>query len=264
MENSNTRPGPSSDNTSDEQFHAQMLTHSKFKQRSHDIHHNIHIPELNTRLHLNVSPPPATPSTDPFTPPPNLTNLSPISVIYLGNSMLERLKTSGSSTRLSNLSCAWNAGVGGDKTENVLYRLSQCGLYDILKTAQREQKCDIKLWILASGTNNLHAKRGLSTKDAESWKVLVQACRRIAPRSQVLCCDVFYRTDVRDGVVDEGNDMLERMVEGMRDEGVLWVEARQEIGKDMLDDHVHLNEEGYRVWDGVLWPYVVTALGLVG
>lgn len=37
---------------------------------------------------------------------------------------------------------------------------------------------------------------------------------------------------------------------------VIWVEARHLITKDMLVDHVHLNEEGCRVWDAVLFPYV--------
>jgi hypothetical protein len=174
--------------------------------------------------------------------------------------MLERLKRTGSSTRLGTLSCAWNAGVGGDKNENVLYRLTQ-GLYDILSTAQREGRCDIKLWILASGTNNLHAKRGLSGKDGESWELLVEACRRIAPRSRVVCCDVFYRTNVRDGHVDAGNEVLKGVVENM-DDGAVWVEARQRIGRNMLVDHVHLNKEGYSVWDEVMWPHVIEALGL--
>lgn len=48
----------------------------------------------------------------------------------------------------------------------------------------------------------------------------------------------------------------------MGNERVVWVEARRKIGKEMLEDHVHLKEEGYAVWDGVLWPYVVGALGM--
>lgn len=211
---------------------------------------------------------------DPFTSTANLSNKTAINVIYLGNSMLERLKTTGKTTKLAGLDVAWNAGCGGDKNENVVYRLSEPqGLYSILKFAHNdevkegeERKCDIKLWVLASGTNNLHPKRGLRDEDVKSWRVLVQSCLSIAPGSQVVACDVFHRKDIEDRLVDEGNENLRRVVEELnRDLGedkVKWVEARHLISKEMLVDHVHLNEEGYGVWDRVLWPYVAEALGM--
>jgi hypothetical protein len=45
-------------------------------------------------------------------------------------------------------------------------------------------------------------------------------------------------------------------------ERVKRVDSRHLIGKDMLDDRVHFNEEGYRAWDGVLWPLVEKVLGI--
>lgn len=192
--------------------------------------------------------------------------------------MLERLKTTGKNTRLGQLDVSWNAGCGGDTNSNVVYRLSnEQGFYKILKSDQaleqkkggEEKKCNIKVWILASGTNNLHPKRGLREADVESWKVLVQACLRIAPGSKVLACDMFYRKDVEDELVDRGNEMLREVVgeinsemetsmqDGEKCEGrVTWVEVRHLICRDMLEDHVHLNEEGYEMWDRVLWPHV--------
>jgi lysophospholipase L1-like esterase len=72
--------------------------------------------------------------------------------------------------------------------------------------------------------------------------------------------------------VEESNEMLKGVVgdvnrelrerDGDGKERVKWVESRHLIGKDMLDDHVHFNEEGYRVWDGVLWPLVAELLGI--
>jgi len=95
-----------------------------------------------------------------------------------------------------------------------------------------------------------------------------------------------YRLDIPDGIVDQSNEMLREVVgeingalrvenmekehelqtyeaqtERNRSDQVKWIETRHMFSKDMLDDHVHLNEEGYRVWDSVLWPLVANVLG---
>lgn len=95
--------------------------------------HNPH-PRAELTPGLNLSPltPPSPSSVASI---PDRTNASPIRVIYLGNSHVERLKTTGQATRLGKLCLegeAWNAGVGRDKNENVIFRLEQ-GLYNILK-----------------------------------------------------------------------------------------------------------------------------------
>jgi sugar phosphate isomerase/epimerase len=202
----------------------------------------------------------STSSPDPYAPLPDLTNKNPPEVIYLGNSMLERLKTTGKHTPLAQLPTSWNAGCGGDKNENVVLRL-QLGMYDLLKhNAART----IKLWVLASGTNNLHPKRKFRESDVQSWRVLLEACLRIAPESVVLACDMFYRKDVPDGVVDESNGLLEEVVRSVNvelgAERVKWVQLRREMGKEMLVDHVHLDEEGYSRWNELLWPLVQEVL----
>jgi hypothetical protein len=256
---------------SDDDVTAKLAQSSKFKQRSETTYQTIHLPELNSRLNLNLALPllPAVaPNDDPFMPQPELENHNKIEVVYLGNSMLERLKTTGKDTRLANIATSWNAGCGGDKTENVAYRLGK-GMYGILKKAQAEnEKCDIKVWVLASGTNNLHPKRAFREQDCQSFKVLVESCLRIAPESRVLVCDMFYRKDILDEVVDKSNEMLREVVREIESEVVgsgeekrlYWIEGRKSLGKEMLVDHVHLNEEGYAIWDAVLSPLVEEAL----
>ncbi|KAI4655088.1 uncharacterized protein J4E79_008153 [Alternaria viburni] len=271
---------------SDAEFLEKLQSFAKFKERSHQTHHQVHVPELIARLQLDTPLP--TPSEDasppaPDAPVPNLANTSPISVVYLGNSMLERFKTSGITTdigKLSDTGVAWNAGVGGDSNQNVAYRLAG-GLYSLLKTAKKDV-CDIKLWIVASGTNNLQKKRAFQKQDVESWRVLVEACLRIAPESTVLACDMSYRLDIPDAIVDQSNEMLREVVgeingalraekehalqtyedqtERDREDKVKWVDTRHMFIKNMLDDHVHLNEEGYWLWDFVLWPHVARVL----
>ncbi|KAG9190870.1 hypothetical protein G6011_08958 [Alternaria panax] len=94
-----------------------------------------------------------------------------------------------------------------------------------------------------------------------------------------------YRKYILDGFVDESNKMLKGVVEeanktlqketeeedewqeiGLQsdkhqDDRVKWVDSRHLISKNVLVDHVHLNEESYRIWDAALWPLVEEVLG---
>jgi hypothetical protein len=164
---------------SDTDFLALLDASAKYKQRSGATHHDVHLPELNVRLRLNLTlptpPPPPADVAEPFMYRADLSNTHKIKVLYLGNSMIERFKTTGAITHLGRLGkegVAWNAGCGGDKNENVLYRLHE-GLYQHLKTAQEEGRCDIKLIILASGTNDVRLKKGLREEDVEAYRLLL-------------------------------------------------------------------------------------------
>jgi len=121
-----------------------------------------------------------------------------------------------------------------------------------------DSKADIKLWVLAAGTNDVERKRAFRQRDRDAYRVLVQSCLRIAPESRVLACDISYRTDRTKEIVDQCNDLQKGLVDEINlqlgEEKVIWVESRHHLGKELLDDHVHLNEEGYREWDALLWP----------
>ena len=67
-------------------------------------------------------------------------------------------------------------------------------------------------------------------------------------------------------VVEESNEMLRDVVRVVNREvgekRVKWIEKRHLLSENMREDHVHLSEAGYRVWDGVLWPYVAGVSGI--
>lgn len=170
--------------------------------------------------------------------------------------MIERIKTTGQNTKTFNLPNTLNAGVGGDKIENVLYRLD-LGFLDLLKKKQVE----IKLWVVVVGTNNLTPKRGLRVEEIERYKRLLQVLFEAFPKSKAIVCEIFKRKDVKDELVEESNVQLKEMIRvlnvWMEKEYVVWLDAPTALGEGMekerfLVDHVHLNEEGYGVWDETL------------
>lgn len=212
-----------------------QLIHDSMKStyRSHDAHNEIHLPVLSQNPAL------------PFT------------TVLIGDSMIERLQTTGSSTRIARLPSSFNAGVGGDRIENVLYRLD-LGLFTSLKNR------GIKLWVLMIGTNHIGKKKGLKKKELDAYRVLVQALLRIAPQSRILACGIFQRRDVDDGNIERANLMLKELVgeinKQLDGEKVFWVDAPGGVKEEHLVDHAHLNEEGYRIWDEVLYPKIISLL----
>ncbi|KAF9960818.1 hypothetical protein BGZ72_005824 [Mortierella alpina] len=219
-----------------------------FKERSHDTYHNIHEPGLLTKLATTSELTMTQSTTDGHTQ-------DAIDTVFIGDSMLERLKTTGACTGLAQLEGSFNAGCGGDKIENVLYRLS------FMLTLLEKQR--IKLWVVMVGTNNLR-KKGLRQSDIPLYRLLLQALLRMAPESSALVCEIFKRKDIEDRYVDEANEMIKAMVAEMNGnlgkERIFWSDAPADVTKERLEDHVHLDDEGYQIWDRILHPRVVQLL----
>ncbi|PVH80412.1 carbohydrate esterase family 3 protein [Cadophora sp. DSE1049] len=203
----------------------QLTTLAKFKDRSHKTCHETHLPILKYTKSL--------------------------SGVLLGDSMIERFLTTGSSTQIAQLPSSLNAGCGGDKISNLIYRLLIMLPY---------LPSDVKVWVLMMGTNDLGKKKAVKDEDVDAYGVLVRALCEVVPKSNVLVCGVFERKDVLDDCVRETNGKLRGMVERLGDR-VRWLEPPRLEKELHLDDHVHLNGVGYEVWDGVLVENIREMLG---
>ncbi|KAK4450462.1 SGNH hydrolase-type esterase domain-containing protein [Podospora aff. communis PSN243] len=213
---------------------------------------------------------------------------NPPTIIFLGDSMFERFITTGSSP---NFPAPWpsptllpslpppfppfnspadrlphvlNAGVGGDKIQNMAYRLlgndAPAQPLPSLAAAIADLK-SVKLWAIHAGTNNLTPKKGLADGDVQALEAMLRVVLSIdgAPgvRTRVVVTALHYRRDVPDGKVDEANGKLRGLVgrlDGDEELGrgrVSWLgPARGVVKEEHLVDHVHLSLEGYRVWVG--------------
>jgi hypothetical protein len=225
-------------------FDVVVLKNMKHKTRSHDTHHNNHIPALSSL------------------PPNSLTTC------LIGDSRMERFKWFCPLSQMNNLPHSFNAGCGGDQIQHVLYRISE-GL--LLALSDKPPR----LWILSIGTNNLHAKVqkqrpfGMFDEDIEKFAVLLVALLRVAPGSRVLMTEMSYRRVIRDEIVDVENARMKGVVARVNEawgrESVLWnampkrIAERENKDKYLLD-RVHFNEEGYRIWDAALWSDVQKVL----
>lgn len=189
----------------------------------------------------------------------------PFQPISPGSSVIEHLKNSppgSAQLQLTTLPSSINLGCGGDKIENVLYRL-YAGTYRLLLPFPSS----IKLIIIQVGTNNLRPLRPLTATECAKYSLLLAALLKIAPGATLVCSGLFNRRDIPDGVVGASNDALKKVVEGLNNAGVenwngrvRWVDAPI-VGEAERVDHVHLNEEGYRLWDRALDGVIAEVLG---
>lgn len=115
-----------------------------------------------------------------------------------------------------------NFGCGGDKIENVLYRVIGDASMNLRGLAQElypltggglTKRRNQKLWVIHAGTNNLHKKHGLRDADLHSMDILLRTLHHLSrPGTKFLVTGLFYRLHVSNGLVDQANDALQSLV----------------------------------------------------
>ncbi|KAH8668774.1 SGNH hydrolase-type esterase domain-containing protein [Xylariales sp. PMI_506] len=260
---------PDIGNPSLEDVQRRIQAKAKFKERSFQTSRDNHIPTLQAC------------SSGPR-------------IVLLGDSMLERMQTTGSSLNfdpwpsealldavaLDSISASWltsihrldgvfNAGVGGDKYENILYRLAgdqERRLQGLLGSLKGNE---IDLWLFHAGTNNLHTKKGLTDASIDALRLVLEAILQISRLdAQILVAGLHYRKDISDDLINNANTKISTVVREintkLETERICYLSAPSEIDRQLhLDDHVHLNIKGYRIWMRTLLPAMVHILKTV-
>jgi lysophospholipase L1-like esterase len=155
---------------------------------------------------------------------------------------------------------AANFGVGGDTTQNLLWRLDN-GDAGALKP---------KVVVVLIGTNNLGRENATPAEAARGAEAVVTKLRAAFPEAKIVLhgifpCDYSPNAEVRQRVKDV-NAKLARLdgFDGkvvFRDIGPLFLEPDGSILPAVSPDGLHLTPEGYRRWASVLAPLVRELLG---
>jgi lysophospholipase L1-like esterase len=139
---------------------------------------------------------------------------------------------------------AANFGLGGDKTEHVLWRLQNGNLEGIKP----------KVVVLLIGTNNVGR---ISSEDlAGGITAIVKEINTRLPESKVLLMGLFPRGETPDHShriqVTEVNKIISKLDDGKRvfftDIGSQMMLPDGNISKEYLPDLLHLSGKGYKLW----------------
>jgi lysophospholipase L1-like esterase len=156
----------------------------------------------------------------------------------------------------------WNAANfawGGDRSENILWRLANGEL----------QGVDPRVIVVQAGTNNVGRQPGGDTKVegiAAGIRAIIESCREKAPDAVIVLTAIFPRSDR--AVVAEIEAINARLEALARREAIPFININDELAssdgllrEDMGSDGLHLSAAGYAVWAAALEPVLTELLG---
>jgi beta-glucosidase len=147
---------------------------------------------------------------------------------------------------------ALDLGFGGDRTENILWRL-QHGEIDGI---------DPKVVVLMCGTNNTGARHEDPRRTAAGIHRVIEQLQRHLPKAKVLLLAVFPRDEKPDSELRKLNDGVNKIISGFADnKRVFFLDISKSlmspdgiVSRDIMPDLLHPNEKGYEIWAKAMAP----------
>ena len=139
---------------------------------------------------------------------------------------------------------AVNLGIGGDRTQHVIWRLDNGNLKNITPKAA----------VIMIGTNN--SGSNTSQEIADGVAKIVEQIRKKSPQTKILLLAVFPRgankEDGRRKVNQGANAIFSKLDDGKSvhylDIGGAFLEDDQTLPREIMPDLLHLSPKGYEIW----------------
>lgn len=171
-------------------------------------------------------------------------------ILFLGDSITQGWEHSSSYKRRFSQYDPANFGVGGDRTENLLWRLQHGAVGNL----------DPKAIVLLIGVNNFGQRNDSPEAVFEGVKANVELLKASFPKANILVLGILPWGENPDDPnrlrAKAANELLESLeAERVRiaDVGSRFLEADGSISKDVMADFLHPTDEGYqRLTDAVL------------
>jgi beta-glucosidase len=194
-----------------------------------------------------------------------LDNPGACDIVFIGDSITQGWEGNGKSvwTNYYGSRKCLNFGVGGDRTEHVLWRFEQGQLAGLKPKAA----------VLMIGTNNSNNNRDgteqYSTAEIlEGVQAVVKQIRTHLPETKLLVLGIFPRGQnfsAQRGKLLQINQALAKLADGQMihylDFGAQLIEADGTISKTVMPDYLHLSPAGYEIWAKAIEPKLKELLG---
>jgi lysophospholipase L1-like esterase len=175
-----------------------------------------------------------------------------IDLLFLGDSITEGWGNNAVWQKRYQPLNAANFGIGGDTTQNVLWRITN-GEIDGLSP---------KVVVLLIGTNNFGLNGDSVDAAAKGVAAVVATLRKKLPKSKVLLLAVFPRdaqpkTEARNKIAKLNAEIAkleDKKNVRFLDIGGKFLAPDGSLPKEIMPDALHLSEKGYEIWAEAMDP----------
>lgn len=177
-------------------------------------------------------------------------------IVFIGDSITEGWNKKGQAMWENHFAPlgAVNFGIGGDMTQNLLWRLNY----------GTTGKLDPKAVVLLIGTNNLSFTKDQPETIAGGIIAVVDTLANAYPKAKILLMHVLPRGQNKESkyrtLIDRINNIITQIESREHvtylDISPQLLESDGSISEEIMPDYLHLSEEGYRRWAEAILPWV--------
>lgn len=182
-----------------------------------------------------------------------------VDLIFIGDSITQGWEGAGKAAwaEAYGKRNAVNLGIGGDRTQHVLWRLDNGNIEGIHP----------KLAVIMIGTNNSRANT--SEQIAEGITAIVKKLREKLPETKILLLGIFPRgadsNDMLRKVNAGANEIVAKLADGKMveylDIGPKFLDEQGGLSKDVMPDLLHLSPAAYKTWADSIESHVARMMG---
>ena len=187
-----------------------------------------------------------------------------INLVFLGDSITERWGTDGRNVWARTYASrdAVNFGIGGDRTENTLWRIFNGNFEGTIAAANP------KVIVLMIGTNNYGSLA--AEYIAKGVAANVAALRAKVPHSRILLLGIFPRGQSPNDPGRQEVSRVNQIIAGLHDNQSIFfkdisaalIEQDGTISPKIMPDYLHLSEEGYTRWAAAIESNLASLLAM--
>ncbi|MCZ6795575.1 MAG: platelet-activating factor acetylhydrolase IB subunit [Planctomycetota bacterium] len=170
-----------------------------------------------------------------------------VDVVFVGDSITQGWEGAGRDvwSKYYGARRAVNLGIGGDRTQHVLWRLDHGNVDGISP----------KVAVVMIGTNNSGGDRNPASEMVDGVTAVVETLRARLPETRILLLGIFPRgerfNDQR-GKILQVNQTISKLDDGefvhYLDIGHRFLEKDGSLDRKIMPDFLHLSPHGYEIW----------------
>ncbi len=183
-----------------------------------------------------------------------------VDLLFIGDSITQGWEGEGKSVWAKQYEKrnAVNLGIGGDRTQHVLWRLANGNLEGI----------EPKAAVLMIGTNNSNGRDHTAEQIADGIKAIVAALREKLPKTKVLILAVFPRGEKPNPQREKNAKASELAGKLADDKHVFYLDIGPKflaedgtLSREVMPDLLHLSPKGYQIWADAIEPKLKELMG---